>query len=163
MKKRLITLIIFVLALIMGVGSVSWALQEKEQMEGKGHHECMNMDKDGGMMMFKHLNLSEQQQKQVKAVMDSHQKEIQGLNEKIDAARKSVHEAIHADTFNERAIRDAHKALAMEMENMAVLRGSIFSEIRPILTTEQVTQLKNMRDQKMEKMTDRPRKPASLE
>jgi len=173
MRKRLITLMVLMLTVIMGAGSVSWAVQEREQMErkglereqmeGRGHRRCGNMDKDGWMRRLNELKLSDQQQEQVKAIMDSHQSEMQALNEKIDAARKSVHEAINADTFNEQAIRDAHKALAAEMENMAVLRGSIFSEIRPILTPEQLTQLKNMHDPKTDEMTDRPKKPVTLE
>jgi Spy/CpxP family protein refolding chaperone len=160
---------VLVLTLILGAASLSWAQQEKCpmmkdgkcQMAKEGHH--MGMGMGGGMMMFKELNLSGRQQEQVKAVMDRHQNEMQGLDQKIDAARKSVHEAVHADTFNEKMIRDAHKTLAGEMETMAVLRGKIFSEIRPILTPEQLKQWKEMRNRHMEKMGDPSKCPATME
>ncbi|MDO9263546.1 MAG: Spy/CpxP family protein refolding chaperone [Desulfosalsimonadaceae bacterium] len=167
MKKKLIMRTVLVLALIMGIGNLSWAQQGKCPMAKDGKcqmaKECHYMGMGGGMMMFKELNLSDRQQEQVKAVMDRHQNEMQGLDAKIDAARKSVHEAVHADVFNEQRIRDAHKTLAAEKENMAVLRGKIFSEIRPILTPEQVTQLKEMRNRHAGKMADRPKCPAMSE
>jgi len=156
-----------VLTLMLAIGSVSWAQQGKCPMAKDGKcpmaKECHKMGMGDGMMMFKHLDLTEQQQDQIKAVMNRHQKEMQELDEKIDAARKSVHEAVRADTFNEQAIRDAQKPLATEMENMAVLRGKIFSEIRPVLTPEQLTQLKETKNRKGEKMKDRQKCPAMME
>ncbi|MFZ2634069.1 MAG: Spy/CpxP family protein refolding chaperone [Desulfosalsimonadaceae bacterium] len=171
MKKKLIMrtvlVLVLVLALILGIGNMSWAQQGKCPMTKDGKcqmaKECHYMGMGGGMMLFKELNLSDRQQEQVKAIMDRHQKEMQGLDEKIDAARKSVHEAVHADEFNEQRIRDAHKILAAEKENIAVLRGKIFSEIRPVLTPEQVTQLKEMRNRHAGKMTGRPKCPAMPE
>ena len=170
MKKRLIMQTVLVIALIMGIGTLSFAQKEncpmmkdgKCQMSKDGHHMGKGMGMGGGMM-FQQLNLSDQQQEQVNAVMDTHQTEMKALDEKIDAARKSVHEAVHGDTFNEQAIRDAHKTLSTEMENMAVLRGKIFSEIRPVLTPEQVTQLKEMRDRHAERKADRKKCPAMTE
>lgn len=161
MKKRLITTAILALALVFGFGGASWGQQGKGQTTKDDFGMSMGMGggMGHGMRMFKGLNLSAQQQKQVKTVIDKHQTEMQALDEKIDAARKSVHEAMHADTFNEQAIRNAHKTLAAEMENMSVLRGKIFSEIRPILTPEQVTQLKTMPRRHMEKMGGRPECP----
>jgi len=163
MKKRLIVRTVLVMALVMGIAGLSWAQQGKGGMMKDG--SCP-MAKDGYHMgmggggMYQQLNLSGQQQEQVKAVMDSYQAEMKALDEKIDTARKSVHEAVHADIYNETAIRDAHKTLSAEMEDMAVLRGKIFSEIRPLLTPEQVTQLKEMRGRKHGKMGNRPKCPA---
>jgi Spy/CpxP family protein refolding chaperone len=170
MKKRLIMQTVLVITLIMGIGTLSFAQKgncpmmkdAKCQMPKDGHHMGKGKGMDCGMM-FQQLNLTDQQQEQVKAVMDKHQSEMQGFNEKIDAARKAVHEAVHTDTFNETAIRDAHKTLATEMENMAVLRGKIFAEIRPILTPEQLTQVKEMRDRKSEKKQNRKKCPAMTE
>jgi Spy/CpxP family protein refolding chaperone len=170
MKKRLIMQTVLVIALIMGIGTLSFAQRGngpmgkdgKCQMPRDGYHMGKGMGMGGGMA-FQQLNLTDQQQEQVKAVMDTHQSEMQGFDEKIDAARKSVHEAVHADIFDETAIRNAHKTLATEMENMAVLRGKIFTEIRPILTPEQLTQVKKMRDRKSERMQNRKKCPAMTE
>ena len=161
MRKRLTAHMVLMVALILGTVSGSSGQQGKCPMTKEGHH--MGMGMGGGTMMFKELNLSGRQQEQVKAVMDRHQNEMQGLDQKIDAARKSVHEAVHTDTFNEQMIRDAHKTLALEMESMAVLRGKIFSEIRPILTPEQLKQWKEMRNRHMEKMGDPSKCPATME
>jgi len=160
MKKRIITRAVLVLSLVMGMASLSWAQQGKCPMAKDGYH--MGMGKGGGGI-YQQLNLSDPQQEKVKAVMDSHQAEMQALDEKIDAARKSVHDAVHADIYNEAAIRDAHKTLAAEMEDMAVVRGKIFTEIRPLLTPEQVTQLKEMKGRGHGKMGDRPKCPAMTE
>lgn len=152
MRKKMV--MIMAMALVIGTASISAARQCRGMMGNDNPHIGM-----GGGMKFEQLNLTDPQKEQVKAVMDRYQADMQALDEKIDAARQGVHDAIHADVYDEQAIRAAHKQLAAEMENRAVLRGTVFSEIRPILTPEQVTRLKETKGGKHDKMYNRGKCP----
>jgi len=54
--------------------------------------------------------------------------------------------------FDEQKIREASRSLAAGKEEMDVLRGRIFSEIRTVLTPEQAAQLKEMTKMHQERM-----------
>ena len=144
MKKKFVVSLIWVLILAVGgvFGGVSWAGHHGGDKSKGGHHKGKG---DGPMHFLKKLDLSQEQQDQVKAIMDRHQSEKQLLHENIKNTGKALREAVHADTFNEQAIRTASKTLSANKEEMAVFRGKIFAEIRPLLTPEQIEKLSEMR------------------
>ena len=137
------------LMIFLSISSLAWA---------KHGHDDMMMDgrlkgKGNGPMWFlKMLDLTKEQQEQVDKIIDQHQSERQALHEKIDAARKTLQDAVHTDTFDELKIRSASQTLAANMEEIAVLKGKIVSEIRPILTPEQLENMKEMRNRHQERM-----------
>ncbi len=154
MKNRLMACV--VVALIMGFGVPAWA--------GHGYQgECPMMDGPhhgkgfGPMGMLKGLNLTSEQQTQVDGIMDQHKDQIQAMDEKINASRKALHEAIHNDVFDEQKIREASKSLAANKEEMDVLRARMLSEIRTVLTPEQAAQLKEMKNRHQEQRKCRER------
>ncbi len=115
--------------------------------------------KDGhagkGMGFLKGLNLTADQKTRVQAVMDKYRSEMQASRQKMATARDEVGTVIHAATFDEAAIRKAAGNAAAIREDMIVLRARIFSEIRPILTAEQIAQMDAQRTQRIEKMKQR--------
>ena len=142
-KKFIVSLIgVLILALVGVFSGVAWAGHHGGDKSMGGHHKGKG---DGPMNFLKKLDLTQEQQDQVDAIMDQHQSEKQVLHENMKNAKKTIREAMHADTFNEEAIRTASKTLSANMEEMAVFRGKVFAEIRSILTPEQIGQLSEMR------------------
>jgi Spy/CpxP family protein refolding chaperone len=142
MKRKMV--VSLVAALMMCVGVPAWAGQGQggdcDMMGGPHHGKGF-----GPMRMLKEVNLTSEQQAKVDSIMDQHKEEIRAMDEKIDAARQTLHEAIHNDVFEEQKIREASKSLAANKEEMDVLRGKVFAEIRTVLTPEQAAQLKEMK------------------
>jgi protein CpxP len=151
MKKRIIVGLVWVLILAVDglSGGVSWAGHRDGEMFMGGHHKGKD---EGPMKILKKLDLTQEQQEKVDAILAEHQSEKQVLHENIKNAKKSLREAMHADAFNEEAIRSASKTLSANMEEMAVFRGKIFAEIRPLLTWEQIEKLSEMRIRPHERM-----------
>lgn len=143
MKKKIIISLIWVLILAVGggFGGAAWAGHHGGGNSNGGHHKIKGT---GPMKILEKLNLTQKQQEQIDAIIKAHQEKKQVLSENIKNAEKAIHETIHADTFDEKAIRNASKTLSADMEEMAVLRGKIFAEIRPILTPEQIKKLSEM-------------------
>ena len=146
MRFKMISL---ALVMILAIWGLAWAEHGHDDMMTGRHFK--GMDK-GPMWMLKKLDLTKEQQEQVDKIIDQHQSERQALHEKIDASGKNLFQAVHADTFDEQNIRSTSNALAANMEDMAVLKGKIASEIRPILTPEQIAKMKEMRNRFQERM-----------
>jgi Spy/CpxP family protein refolding chaperone len=151
-----------VVALILFIGSPVWAGHGDCDMMMGGHPMGKGF---GPMGKLKDLNLTAEQQAKVDGIMDQHKEEIRAMDEKIDAARKTLHETIHNEVFDEQKIREASKSLAKNKEDMDVLRGRMFSEIRTVLTPEQAAQLKEMKmvHQEQRKCREECRKMGKME
>lgn len=63
-------------------------------------------------------------------------------------ARKALHDQIHADTFDEAAVREAAEAVAALEVERAVERAQQVQKMRQILTPEQLAELEEMRDER---------------
>jgi Spy/CpxP family protein refolding chaperone len=151
MKNKIMVCLIVAMMMIF-VGIPAWAEPGYGggcEMMG-GHHMGKGF---GPMGKLKDLNLNDEQQARVDAVIDQNKNNLKALDEKIDAARQSLHEAIHSDVFDEQKIREASKSLAKNKEDVDVVRGRMFSEIRTVLTPEQATQLKEMKNIRQEQRT----------
>lgn len=143
MKKKFTMSILLIL--VLALSNLSWA----GHGDRGGHHK----GKGGGPMKFlEKLDLTDDQQSKVDAIMQAHQAEKNQLREDIKTAKKALREAMHADTFDEAAIRSASKTVSTNMEEMAVFRGKIFTEIRSILTPEQIEKMSEMRMHHQKKM-----------
>lgn len=139
MKRSLLVAIIGTMILAISGAAVSAGPRHDDMSKG-GHHK----GKDGSMRMLEKLDLTESQQAQVDAIMDQRKDEKVALRESVKNAGKSLREAVHADIFDEQAVRSASKTLSSKMEEMAVLRARIFAEVRAILTPEQQEKMKDM-------------------
>lgn len=152
MRKQVAIMAVVTAMMVLAAGSLSWAGRGECKRDGKGPHGAMGEMYGpgwmGGMGMLNGLDLSDQQQKQIKPLIDNHRKEMEALGGKIRGSRKTLHEAIHGAAFDEQAIRKAHQSLSVDMENLAVLRGKLFSEIRPLLTPEQLAKIQELPDRK---------------
>jgi protein CpxP len=94
---------------------------------------------------LRELELTDTQREQVKAVMESHRDEQKAIGDRMQAARKALHDAIAADEFDEAGIRTAAAQVGAVEADAAVLQARIRSEVIALLTPEQVKKAKALR------------------
>ncbi|MFZ0829122.1 MAG: Spy/CpxP family protein refolding chaperone [Verrucomicrobiia bacterium] len=85
----------------------------------------------------KKLNLTDDQQAQIKAVLIADKGTLAGLFGQLHEARRNLREAIHAGDANEAAVRAASAKVASVEADFAVERMKLYGKIAPILTDEQ--------------------------
>lgn len=90
------------------------------------------------------LDLTPEQQQEIRAILASHKRELTVELRAVGGARQLLFEAIHADPFDEAAIRDAAALVAAAEAELAVTRGVVVSEVRVVLTPEQQAEVEEM-------------------
>jgi Spy/CpxP family protein refolding chaperone len=106
------------------------------------------------------LDLTDAQQKQVQAALDSFKSEQQSIRDRMQAARKALNDAIAADTFDEAVIRAKAADQAAVEADSAVLQAKVRAAVYALLTPEQVQKGKELRT----RMQNRPRQgPGRIE
>jgi protein CpxP len=107
-----------------------------------------------GGFALRGLDLTDAQREQVKAIMESHRDEQKAIGDRMQAARKALHEAIAADTFDETAVRAKAAEIGAVEADAAVLQAKIKSEVFGILTPEQVKKAQELRSNMEKRMKD---------
>ena len=87
--------------------------------------------------LFERLDLTDDQKEAVHNTMREHREQTRQLREEKTARRRGLGETIHADFFDESAVRQAAADLAAVDADLAVLKAQMFQEINKVLTTEQ--------------------------
>jgi Spy/CpxP family protein refolding chaperone len=101
------------------------------------------------------LDLSDQQRKDLAGVFAAHKEAVRADGDKMKAAWEALETQIHADAFDESAIRQASAGVAALQANRAVERGKLFQAIRGILTPDQLQKFQEMRQQHQDMMKER--------
>jgi Spy/CpxP family protein refolding chaperone len=101
-----------------------------------------------GGPMFEHiaerLELTPEQQEQIQVTLEGYKPQMEGHRSLMGEARKALREQIHADLFDEGAIRRAAAAVAELEADFAVTQALIMNDFRQILTPEQQAEAKEM-------------------
>jgi Spy/CpxP family protein refolding chaperone len=92
--------------------------------------------------MTQRLDLTPQQVEEIRGILKAHQAELESEVAAIKAAREKMFDTIHADSFDEAAIRSASAKVGSAESELAVTRGEIAHEIRGVLTPEQQAEAK---------------------
>jgi Spy/CpxP family protein refolding chaperone len=100
------------------------------------------------------LDLSADQKAQIKTILKSHSAEIQAQMAAGATARRALHDAIKAQSVDEKAIRDAAAKAGQVHADGAVLFAKIRAEVLPVLTADQKQKLQSM-DEKMRSRGER--------
>ena len=101
------------------------------------------------------LNLSDAQKHDIAVALKTHREDVRNTLKYYTAARKNLFEAIHRDTLDEQAVRDASRVVAMYEEELSVVRARLTADIKPILTPEQRQTLKETREGFRERIASR--------
>ena len=95
---------------------------------------------------FRGLDLSDDQQAQLKKIRDARQAEFKAAGDKIGAARQGMRALLEAEAINESAIRAKSQEVAAAEADLAILNAKLRKESMQILTAEQLAKLKEQRD-----------------
>ncbi len=121
------------------------------------HHRGFGM----GLRALLSLDLSDAQKTEVANILKKYRDDMRNAADKLAEAKKNMGDLIYADEFNEAEIRKAFQAMSPIKEEFVVLKAKIVSEIKPVLTPEQVETLKERKAKGKEKRKERMEKKRS--
>jgi len=147
-----------VLVMVMMLAPLAWAGHHGKAGSGsRGGGPCQGLRGPGhgtgmGPLGALHgLNLSEEQTGQIAAVLEKHEDAHADVRRDMRDARRALNEAIHSDSFDEARVRKAAQAFSDQLADFSVHRARVFSDIRPILTDDQITQLEQRKKTRSER------------
>jgi len=91
------------------------------------------------------LDLSDEQKQEIAAILKANKDELKADIASVIEARTALFETIHADVFDEGAIRAAAKSAGDAEAELAVLRAEIVQSVRAVLTPEQQQKLQELK------------------
>ncbi len=112
---------------------------------------------DGPMRMERmlgQLDLTDAQREQIETILDVHRNAAAGQRADLHAARAALADRIHADVFDEQAIRDAAAAVATIEVDIALSRATLLQQVRGVLTPEQQDRLEQLHERRFRHMSD---------
>ena len=98
------------------------------------------------------LNLTETQQGQIKAIMESEKPNFRALHEQQRNFRKQMDEVTKGGAFDEAKVRSLAQQQSQTFVEMAVTRARVKSKIWSVLTTEQRQKAEQMKQRHESRM-----------
>jgi Spy/CpxP family protein refolding chaperone len=147
-KKVLVVGIVVTMVFAGALAAMAGDYPSRHRRPGFGHGFL-------GLKAMLELKLSESQQTQALEIIGKHENEMKNNRDSIREARKNFMEAMHAEVFDEGKLRTAFKQLSSIREESIVSRGKMMSELKAVLTSEQMALLKERKTQRMEKRKTR--------
>lgn len=98
----------------------------------------------GPMELLEELDLTDQQKSTIEDIMTSYRDVTSDLRNSIREARENFFDLGLEEEFNEDNIRRAFQSVAAAEEELAVTMARIYSEIKEVLTSEQLELLKEI-------------------
>ena len=119
-----------------------------------GHNRGIGPDL-GGLKTILELKLSDSQQMKMLKIISKYQAERESLKGNVIGARKNLLTVLRARQFNEGNARKVFQAACAIREELFVLRAKTMTELKAMLTPEQLKFLKERRAQKIETIKHR--------
>ena len=94
---------------------------------------------------FRELDLTDDQEAQLKTIADSHRAEFEAAGTKIGTAREGMRALVEGDSINEGAIRAKSAEIAAAEADLMILNARVRQESMQVLTSEQQAKLKELR------------------
>ena len=140
MRSRNIVIAVFVLALVFAVSSM--AIAKGNGRSGGGYYAGQGFAGPGsggpGLGGLMGLNLSDSQKEQALKIMETHQIDRVKARGDLIRNRDNLRKTIQADKVNEQSVRKAYKKLSSLREDRLIARTKMMTEMKAILTPEQV-------------------------
>jgi protein CpxP len=137
------------LAALLIVGVVAVANAQNLKRLGQNGAAAFK-GKFNARMFLRGLNLTDQQKEQVKNILSNHKPDIKAIAQESLQARKGLREAL-AVGADQGALKAAYDKVSSAGWNALLLRNQIGSEIKQILTPEQL-QLLQKRQENLKKL-----------
>jgi len=143
MNKLVKTLLIGSLTL----GGFTMANASPDHFDKPGHagKSCGKHEKDRGARiekMIERLDLDEGQAEQVRNIRDNYHPQMEQLKEKMKDNRQQLRELVQADALDQEQVRVIAEAIGDLKTEKIILRTTMKSEIRMVLTEEQREEMK---------------------
>ncbi len=144
----------FLAIALAAVGTIFVFAQKADGDKGKfkrgfGHHH------GGFERLAKKLDLSDAQKAQVKQIKEAGKAKVQPLRENMKSIRQQLNAATADGNFNEAQVQTLATQQANIMAQLTVEKERTKSQIYAILTPEQQTQAKALKEQMKERFKDR--------
>jgi Spy/CpxP family protein refolding chaperone len=108
-----------------------------------------------GLKTMLELKLSDSQQTKVLNIIETYENVMKDKRDSLWEARKKLLTAMHADEFSEEQVRAAFKQVSSIREDCFVSKGKMMSELKAVLTPEQMALLKERKTARIESMKAR--------
>lgn len=148
------------LALAAGVTGASVAAQGGGP--GRGHGQGQRMMQPGGPggpgmrgpggparrglgLPLARLDLNDAQREEVRGIMGTHEAAFRAVAQRMGEARRTLDEAVNAETFNEPLVRQRAADVAAIEADAAVLRAQVHRDVFGVLTPEQQQKARDLR------------------
>jgi Spy/CpxP family protein refolding chaperone len=116
-----------------------------------------------GLKALLELKLSENQRAQLINIISKYDDQREGFRNRMVEARKNLWGVIKAAEFNEENARKAFQEESAVREDMFVLRAKMMSEMKSVLSPEQLQLLQERKAQRYERMKDLHARPENPE
>ncbi len=156
MKNRKILWLGIAIVVAAGLAVFSMSIAHARVFQGRsgmGHGlgdgfgpGSMHGGRGGPGMLFAHLDLSDTQKEQLKALREKARTEAQAYAEQLKPIRESLRTAVEAKTFDEAAVRALIAKEAQIMTELNVIRTRTENAAYNLLTAEQKTKLAELRE-----------------
>lgn len=128
---------------VMGGRRASSPPPVRQEAEPPARREAHNA---GGLLRV--LNLSPDQRAQLRALREGNKEAAPTAKRRLRQAYRALNEAIHADNVDEREIEARVQEVGMAHVEVERLRAQVELQIRRVLTPDQLSVLRRMRQQK---------------
>lgn len=154
--KKLIVAILSVVLVAMGAMFIfaQDGAATKDGKRGKRGH----FGKGGGGMMFRGLDLTEEQKTQMKAIRQASKETMKPIREQMKANRQKLQTLSESGTFDEAQVQAIAAQQGTLSAQMIVEREKVKSQIFNLLTPEQKTKAAEMKAQFQQKRQERMQK-----
>ena len=142
-KKVLVVGIVFTMVFAGSMAAMAGEFPSRHHRHGMGPRLL-------GLKTMLELKLSDSQQTDVLNIISKYENEMKNNRDSSWGARKNLMAAMRADEFSEEQVRAAFKQLSSIREESIVSRGKMMTELKPVLTPEQMALLKERKIQRME-------------
>ena len=109
----------------------------------------------GGLKAVLELKLSEDQQAQLSNIIIKYEEQREGLMGRMIEARKKLAAVLKAEPFDEKDARNAFEEVSEVKEDLFVLRAKMMSEMKGVLSPEQLQRLQERKAQRHERIKER--------
>jgi Spy/CpxP family protein refolding chaperone len=119
----------------------------------RGHGHGHGKPGPGEMMrmLADRLDMSEEQRTQLEGLHQQHREAMQAQREQLREAQRQLADQMHAETFDEGAIRNAAATVAALKADLAVAKAALHREVRALLTPEQLEQFREIQERRRER------------
>jgi protein CpxP len=138
-----------IIAIIVLVAGGIFVLAQKAEKGGFGHHGR------GGEMMFRALNLTDEQKTQVKQIMEASKSKVEPIREQLKTNREKLEAATANGAFDEAQVTAIANEQAGLASQLIVERERAKSQVFALLTDEQKAKAGEMKAKMQERFKNR--------